>query len=291
MSETKIRESVIDKLNLSEIISKTGVLEGITWRTHFADPSDPLCAKTSPLHIGSLQDFQIQLSRDEDTGDYMMQLWEINVTPQLCEEKNRYCALPQYTPLILNNVITASDLDEAKCLAVKAVLEYACRVYDAATERFNLMLHLFGDLDATLAQKVARRRKAEPVANLGLSLVTQNILAKLNIRVIGELTSRSTKELKAIKGLGDKSINEIVAKLHANKMRLTDETTPDIAAVELKKSIAAAKAAEDAAANADNAEDAAANAADTGDANAASSENGEDAVAAVEGPSGENKPE
>lgn len=241
------KPTAIDRLNLNEIISKPGVLEGITWRQHHVNARDPLYAKTHELHIGTLGDFQIQLSLDEDTKDYMMQFWELTAVPQRCDEANRYCTVPQYTPLILNKIITAADLDEAKCIAVKSILEYACDVYEAATERYNTMLLMFGDLGATLAAKVARRRKTDSVVSLGLMPGTLRTLERLNIRVIGQLTSMTVKDFKAVSGLGDKSRNDILARLHANHMRLADETTPDITAMELKRSIATAEAAEKAA--------------------------------------------
>lgn len=229
--------------NFNETISNSGVLDGISWRKYDTNPNYAEAASYPELHIGRVRNFEIHLQKNPDNanagGDYSMELWELSVIPTH-QAKNDgdftdICTItPQYSILMTNTPINAASLDDAKIQAVSAVLNYIGNEYTAATQRYESMLGIFGDLDQILAEKTARRRAADPIETLGLSNRALLNLQRADIMLIGELVALDVKSVKNLPGIGDDALNNILIRLHKAKMRLAGETTESIAMHELQ---------------------------------------------------------
>ena len=226
--------------NFKEAVSREGVLHGIDWQRY--DPSAAYAGICSELHVGILNEFQIQLTEDPvDDGKYHMQLWEMTTVPQSVD--GAMLLSPQYVVLMPNTIVEADDLDAAKCAAILKVLEYIETEHNAAMDRCDHMLRTFGDLGAKLSEKTAAYRGSDPIETLGLSDRAAKYLRQAGIKIIGELVTRTVKEIKDLEGIGNDSLSNILTCLHRANMRLAGETNESITA----RDIAMAKAAKDAA--------------------------------------------
>ncbi len=73
-------------------------------------------------------------------------------------------------------------------------------------------------------EEATDQRKTLSIEELELSVRAYNCLKRANINSLGELLSLSYNELMNIKNFGKKSADEVLERLHAMGMHLTDET-------------------------------------------------------------------
>jgi DNA-directed RNA polymerase subunit alpha len=76
-------------------------------------------------------------------------------------------------------------------------------------------------------EEAVDQRKALSIEELELSVRAYNCLKRANINSLGELLSLSYNELMNIKNFGKKSADEVLERLHAMGLHLSDETIPD----------------------------------------------------------------
>ena len=207
---------------------KNAVLKGINWSARAAH--DNTYGDTQ-LVIGQVDNYQIYLSespnlKDEQTGvrTYTMSLWSMNtrtkhlVTP---DDRTVVVTRPGYTQLIEDMLIIAGDMDEAKLSAVQAILKWNDLNLDTikakceqtlqdAQEQHNRLTGVFNNMDAVLSDKIKTQKSADSIKTLRISTMTTNALTAANIHVIGELANMTVKDLKTIKGIGSKSVQEIL---------------------------------------------------------------------------------
>ena len=65
--------------------------------------------------------------------------------------------------------------------------------------------------------------KQEPIETLGLSVRSENCLHRAGIETIGKLTDTTAADLKRIRNLGQKCLDEIIDKLAEKKLKLREE--------------------------------------------------------------------
>ena len=65
--------------------------------------------------------------------------------------------------------------------------------------------------------------KQEPIETLGLSVRSENCLHRAGIETIGKLTDTTTADLKRIRNLGQKYLDEIIDTLAERKLKLREE--------------------------------------------------------------------
>lgn len=75
-------------------------------------------------------------------------------------------------------------------------------------------------------EEAVDQRKLLSIEELELSVRAYNCLKRANINSLGELLSLSYNELMNIKNFGKKSADEVLERLHAMGMHLSDETIP-----------------------------------------------------------------
>lgn len=219
------------KLELQEY--KKAVLNGIDWSARECH-DNPLC-ETTCLHIGQVGDFQIYLSespnlRDENTQaqTYTMSLWEMNVHTKnvvlkgsndpvavgpgvtFNDTKTLVITRPGYTQLISDKVITAMDINEAKMACVNEIVAWNTQRLNEMQAQYDRLYNVFGNLNVILSDKVKAQRAADSIKTLNLPNPAVNALFNAGIHVIGELTCKTAKEIKNLKGLGGKAGQDIL---------------------------------------------------------------------------------
>jgi len=77
-----------------------------------------------------------------------------------------------------------------------------------------------------------------PVEQLDLSVRTMNCLRRANVTTVGELISKGPKELLALRNFGQKSMQELEARLNISGLSLKPQAKEEIAQPELENSLA-----------------------------------------------------
>ncbi len=204
---------------------KNAVLRGIDWCRHKnADGVSPV------LHIGRVGNYQIYLSEDrsrevklaDGTSErtYVMQLWEMHVRTVHIDDAAGMTpgsliktALPSYDLVIPSRIIKAADTDGAKLAAVDAINTWnENRLVDAKNAFYDVD-GLFGNLQSVLSDKITRERAADALETIGIPTQAVTVLHENGIYVLGDLAKTSVEDMKAMRGLGTKSVNEIVFRL------------------------------------------------------------------------------
>lgn len=199
---------------------RNAVLNGITWNS-VTCRDNPLCDETE-LHIGQVGNFQIYVSESPNLRKdgtpvriYTMSLWQMNVHTKTVPmpapvDETVILTRPGYTQLIADRIIKANDVESAKLEAVDAIVAWNANRARLFKEQCDAVDDVFKNLDRVLSDKVSRLKAADSIKTLRLSNQTVNVLAANDVLVVGQLTAMSVAQLKAIKGLGQKAIQEIL---------------------------------------------------------------------------------
>lgn len=191
------------------------VLEGIDWKRY---PTEIGGDASRECHIGRVANYQIYLSEDlerfgpscPDVRYYAMQLWSFRIKCQENTAIGRNMAAPTYDMLIPPTAFKAANVTEAKVRCVELINAWNERLRDAAQESFARNESVFRNLKKLRSDKIVESLADQSVERLGLSASTVRVLRDNQILLVGMLASTTVKQLKAINGIGDRTLNDIL---------------------------------------------------------------------------------
>jgi len=139
--------------------------------------------------------------------------FELSVRSRNCLKKMKIDTLGDLLNITETELLSYKNFGETSLREIKTILEPKGLYLGMALEEKQLVSAEITDESVTEDQEEGLKNK--PVDDLRLSVRARKCLQKLNIRSIGEITSKTDAELLGCKNFGVTSLNEV-------KIALTD---------------------------------------------------------------------
>jgi DNA-directed RNA polymerase subunit alpha len=133
--------------------------------------------------------------------------FELSVRSRNCLKKMKIDTLGDLLNITETELLSYKNFGETSLREIKAILEPKGLFLGMALE--DKQLSSAELTDESIAEDQAEGLKNKPVDDLRLSVRARKCLQKLNIRTIGEITSKTDAELLGCKNFGVTSLNEV----------------------------------------------------------------------------------